>query len=64
MWYYPDFVDLPECTQATVAYLETGNQLAEVTRELEPSLLDPLRIVYTGDAEPIKQQWIPGQNLR
>ena len=27
MWYYPDFVDLPEHTQATVASLETDNQV-------------------------------------
>ena len=64
MWYYPDFVNLPECTQATVAYLETCNRLTAMTRERKPTSLEPLRIVYTGDAEPIKQQWTPSQNLR
>ena len=33
MWYYPDFVDLPEHTQATVVSLETGPKPRTVHRD-------------------------------
>ena len=64
MWYYPDFVNLPERSRATVALAEgkTGEttSLSGKTREL----LDPLRIVYEGEAEPIPTEWTPGSDLR
>ena len=64
MWYYPDFVDLPERTQATVAYLEAGNQLTTTSPGQMQTLMEPLRIVYEGNAEPIEQQWTPGKDLK
>ncbi len=64
MWYYPDFVNLPERSQATVAMLEY--KAGEVMEPLGPdrALLEPLRIGYDGDAEPIPQEWVPGSDLR
>ena len=64
MWYYPDFVDLPECTRATVASLETKSQVTRCSPGRMQRLMEPLRIVYEGDAESIPQQWTPGEDLR
>ena len=64
MWDYPDYVNLPEPTQATVAYLERGNQPKRKTVERQPEVLAPLRISYEGEAEPIEQQWVPSEHLR
>ncbi len=64
MWYYPDFVDLPESTQATVVSLETNTQTTSRSPGRMQRLMEPLRMVYEGDAEPIPQQWTPGKNLR
>ncbi len=64
MWYYPDFVDLPEHTQATVASLETKSQVTKRSPGRRQRLMEPLRIVYEGDAEAIEQQWTPGEDLR
>ena len=64
MWYYPDFVDLPEHTQATVASLETDTQVTRCSPGQRQRLMEPLRIVYEGDAESIPQQWTPGEDLR
>ena len=64
MWYYPDFVDLPEHTQATVASLETKSQVTKRSPGRTQRLMEPLRIVYEGDAEAIEQQWTPGEDLR
>ena len=56
MWYYPDYVNLPERTQATVATSEkrspppSGEPIPE---------LEALRIEYHGDAEPIEIEWVP-----
>lgn len=63
MWYYPDFVNLPERTQATVAYLETQDQLTTIPSGWRAASLEPLRIAYKGNAEPIEQQWSPDQRL-
>ena len=63
MWYYPDFVDLPECTRATVASLETVNQITQHSPGRTQRLMESLRIVYEGDSEPIPQQWTPGDDL-
>lgn len=60
MWYYPDFVNLPERTQATVAFVEQKTGLVDAMPRQFHDSLDPLRIVYEGDAEPIEQQWVPG----
>ncbi len=64
MWYYPDYVDLPQPTQATVAYLERGNQPNIKTVEQQQKMLAPFRINYEGEAEPIEQQWTPSEHLR
>ncbi len=64
MWYYPDFVDLPESTQATVVSLETKTQITRRSPGRTQHLMEPLRIVYEGDAEPIPQQWTPGEDLK
>ena len=67
MWYYPAFVDLPERTQATVALVETGARAEPGTATLSgkaADLLEPLRIVYNGSAEPIEIQWVPGVDLK
>ena len=64
MWYYPDYVDLPQPTQATVAYLERGNLPKIKTVERQQEMLAPLRISYEGEAKPIEQQWIPSGHLR
>ena len=63
MWYYPDFVALPERTQATVALAEGNNSDAVSSSELQ-ALMEPLRISYDGEAEPIEIQWIPGEGLK
>ena len=63
MWYYPDFVSLPERTQATVALLETDNgDAASASAEIR-ALMEPLKIVYEGEAEPIETEWTPGEAL-
>ena len=59
MWYYPDYVDLPDRTQATVAMVEKNNRDAIPTTEETRALLDPLKIEYNGNAEPIEPQLIP-----
>ena len=56
MWYYPAYSDLPERTQATVWMAEEENQLTEsAIPEIEP-----LRIAYDGDAEPIELERVCG----
>ena len=64
MWYYPDYVDLPERTQATVAYLERDNQPKITTVGKQQEMLVPFRINYEGGAKPIGQQWTPGKLLK
>ena len=64
MWYYPDFVDLPESTQATVVSLETNSQITKRPPGRTQRLMEPLRMVYGGDAEPIPQQWTPREDLK
>lgn len=63
MWYYPDFVNLPERTQATVNYLEGRTKITESSSPMQ-ELMEPLRIVYEGNAQPIEQQWTPGKELK
>ncbi len=64
MWYYPDFVNLPERSQATVAMLERGTGEVTEAPSSDRASLEPLRIVYDGDAEPIPEEWSPGSDLR
>lgn len=64
MWYYPDFADLPESTQATVVSLETNAQITSRSPGRMQRLMEPLRMVYEGDADPIPQQWTPGVDLK
>ena len=59
MWYYPDFVSLPERTRATVALLEADNSDAASTSAEIRALVEPLKIVYDGQAEPIETEWTP-----
>lgn len=66
MWYYPDFVNLPGRTQATVNHVES--RLSRVTTSSSPSHLwdamEPLKISYEGKAKRIEQEWVPGNDLR
>ncbi len=64
MWYYPDFVALPERTQATVALAEANTGDAVSSSAEIQALMEPLRIAYAGEAEPIAIQWIPGEKLK
>lgn len=69
MWYYPDFVSLPERTQATVKKAEVGHSFstdgedaADLDKDLikRQTLLKPLKIVYNGDAKPIPLNTVRG----
>jgi len=60
LWYYPDFAYLPESIQA---YLAEGDWPAEWQAQNQ-DLLEPLRPVYAGDAEPITLNRKPGPELR
>jgi ectoine hydroxylase-related dioxygenase (phytanoyl-CoA dioxygenase family) len=64
LWYYPDFVNLPDRTQATVEYLEAGTKAITTTAGPDHAAMEPLRIVYQGTAKPIEQEWTPGKNLK
>ena len=64
MWYYPDFINLPGRTQATVDFMETQGWKATSKEGVCQAMMQPLRIEYKGDAEPIEQQLTPGKNLR
>ena len=64
MWYYPDFVSLPERTQATVASLEAGKSEAASSSAEMQALMEPLKIAYDGEAEPIETEWTPGEALK
>lgn len=64
MWYYPDFVDLPERTQATVALAEANTGDATSASAAIQALMEPLRISYAGEAEPIAIQWTPSEELK
>ena len=68
MWYYPDFVNLPENTQATVAHAESTGTLNQTvagsSHEEARTSMEPLKIDYEGDAELIPIQWVPGADLK
>ena len=64
MWYYPDFVALPERTQATVALAEANTSDAASASAKLQALMEPLQIAYDGEAEPIAIQWTPGEELK
>jgi phytanoyl-CoA hydroxylase len=64
MWYYPDFANLPERTRATVDLLESGTRATKTPAGSDQAIMEPLRIEYSGDAEPIEQQWVPGRDLK
>ena len=64
MWYYPDFVDLPERTQATLALAEARNRPAGAAPGEMQALMEPLGITYDGDADPIELERKPGPDLR
>ena len=64
MWYYPDFVDLPERTQATVALAEARNRPAGSAPGGMQASMEALGITYDGDAEPIELERKPGMDLR
>ncbi|MEM7028663.1 MAG: phytanoyl-CoA dioxygenase family protein [Chloroflexota bacterium] len=64
MWYYPDFVNLPERSQATVALAENSNRKVTTSPVQHLAHLDTLKIIYEGDAEPIPHNWVPGEALK
>ena len=53
MWYYPAYPDLPEATRATVASVEVKNAISDASSPEITRLLAPLKIEYSGTAEPI-----------
>ncbi len=63
MWYYPDYINLPARTQATIASLENSNCDVQSADQQTRDMLAPLKIEYDGDAEPIETQWTPGPAL-
>ena len=63
MWYYPDFLNLPERTQATVFSLENQNIWPEFDKN-ENEIFSPYRINYQGNAEIIEKEWKPGEDLK
>ncbi len=56
MWYYPDYVNLPERTQVTVA---TSEKRSPPPSDEPIPELEALRIEYHGNAEPIEIEWVP-----
>ena len=60
LWYYPDFANLPESIRAYLAADDWPGDWRERNRDL----LEPLRPIYTGDAEPIALNRKPGPQLR
>ncbi len=63
MWYYPDFVNLPERTQATVYFLENQKIWPEFNKK-ENEVFSQFRINYQGYAEIIEPEWRPGKDLK
>ena len=59
MWYYPDFANLPDRTKATVALAEKRTGEVEEGSEAIEHLLEPLRVSYDGDAQPIEHELRP-----
>ena len=59
LWYYPDFAQLPESIRAYLGQTEYPADWYEQNREL----LEPLRPLYQGDAEPITLNRTPGPRL-
>ena len=63
LWYFPDLAGLPESIQAYVA--QNQNQtLPEAWLAQTRALIEPLRPVYEGDAEPINNNRTPGKDLK
>ncbi|MCY3864668.1 MAG: phytanoyl-CoA dioxygenase family protein [Chloroflexi bacterium] len=60
LWYYPEFDNLPETIRAYLADTDWPPDWYERNREL----LDPLRPVYEGDAEPITLNRTPGPQFQ
>ena len=60
LWYYPDYANLPDSIRA---YLGSTEWPAEWTGQ-NRALLEPLRPVYEGDAEPIRLNRTPGPQLK
>ena len=63
MWYYPDFVNLSERTQATVFSLENQKIWPKFDKK-ENEIFSPYRINYQGNAEIIEKSWKPGEDLK
>ena len=63
MWYYPDFVNLPERTQATVFSLENQKIWPEFNKK-ENEMFISYRIKYQGNAEIIEPEWTSGKDLK
>ena len=60
LWYYPDYAELPESIRAYLGQTEYPAAWYEQKR----ALLESLRPVYEGDAEPITLNRTPGPQLR
>ncbi len=62
LWYYPDFIGLPERTRATIALAEARNRPDKAAPAEMQASMEPLIITYEGDADPAVGQ--PGQVRR
>ena len=60
LWYYPNYAGLPESIRAFLAGREFPKDWYEPNRDL----VEPLRPRYSGDAEPIRQNRLPGPGLK
>ena len=63
MWYYPDFANLPERTQATIFSVENQKNWTEFNKK-EKEFFSPFRVNYQGNAEIIEPEWRPGKDLK
>ena len=62
LWYYPDYVNLPERTQATIYSLENQKIWPFINNPNE-HIYNKYRIEYKGNAKIIEQEWKPGKDL-
>ena len=62
LWYYPDYVNLPERTQATIYSLENQKHWPFINNAYE-HIYNKYRIEYKGKAKIIEQEWKPGKDL-
>lgn len=63
LWYYPDYVNLPECTQATIFSLENQKTYPIFNLENE-HIYSKYGINYKGNAKIIEQNLTPNKDLK